>query len=403
MRTCGLPYKKLLLTIFILINFSVTVTAQRIATGKVLTEENNPVAGATVFISNTSNGTETSSDGSFKIKLPTDRHQLVVFSPGFSPQSTIINSDQAIDNLLITLQPTADPADAVYQIDRSHWRKHEQWFRDQLLGTSDYASSCVIQNPEVLRFLDLSGQNIRKVIALAPLIIDNKKLGYRLTYQLEELRYDYVKNQCQFSGFALFKDLEGSDKEKKRWEEARYAVYKGSLMHFMRSLYAQRLPENGFEVRRLEKRVNEEKKKLAESMYRGFNVKTSAPSAVDGYTAENHRRLLEQDDTLRIFSNHLLSGDSIAKRIDSATTLLEFNGYLAVSYFKAETADEFQRQFPFEDTKQQSEMLLWHRRPVMLASSGAYYPPADLLIGGYWGWREKLATLLPNDYQPPRN
>lgn len=403
MRVSELPYKTLFFTVFFLACLSVSLTAQRLAKGKVLTDENKPIAGATVFISNTSNGTESASDGSFSIKLPTDRHQLVVFSPGFSPATTVINNDDAITSLSITLQPTAEPPNTIYQIDRNHWRKHEQWFRDQLLGTSDYASACVIQNPEVLRFLDLSGQNVRKVIALAPLIIDNKKLGYRLTYQLEELRFDYVKNQCQFSGFALFKDLEGNEKEKQRWAENRYEVYKGSLLHFMRSLYTKRLLENGFEVRRLEKKVNEEKKKLAESMYRGFNVKTTTPSSVDGYTAENHRRLLDQDDTLRIVSNHLLSGDSITKRLDSTTAQIEFNGYLSVSYFKEETADAFQRQFPFEDTKQKSEMLLWNRRPVILVSSGAYYPPADLLIGGYWGWREKLATLLPNDYQPPRN
>ena len=48
-----------------------------------------------------------------------------------------------------------------------------------------------------------------------------------------------------------------------------------------------------------------------------------------------------------------------------------------------------------------SELLLINGRPVEVLANGSYFNPEDLLSSGWWGWWEKMGTMLPFDYQPP--
>jgi hypothetical protein len=49
------------------------------------------------------------------------------------------------------------------------------------------------------------------------------------------------------------------------------------------------------------------------------------------------------------------------------------------------------------------ESQCWLLTPaaVLVAANGSYYPPQELFTSGYWAKSEKIANLLPLDYELP--
>ena len=74
-------------------------------------------------------------------------------------------------------------------------------------------------------------------------------LGYELHLDLRTFRLDYQSKQMSYLATNYFKPVGGaSAKEQRRFERNRKTVYYGSSLHFMRSLIADSLAENGFQV-----------------------------------------------------------------------------------------------------------------------------------------------------------
>jgi hypothetical protein len=43
---------------------------------------------------------------------------------------------------------------------------------------------------------------------------------------------------------------------------------------------------------------------------------------------------------------------------------------------------------------------LVNNKSVIISADGSYYNVQDLLYEGFWGWWQRLATMLPYDYEP---
>ncbi|MFD2147208.1 hypothetical protein [Mucilaginibacter antarcticus] len=115
---------------------------------------------------------------------------------------------------------------------------------------------CLILNPDVL-YLTYS----KKRLALEAesdkfLVIDNRGLGYRVKFLLKNFKSDGISQVITYGGERLFEDLPGSAAQKKKWAAARDRAYYGSAMHFYRSLYTDKLKQEGFEVRQLTRYPN---------------------------------------------------------------------------------------------------------------------------------------------------
>jgi hypothetical protein len=46
----------------------------------------------------------------------------------------------------------------------------------------------------------------------------------------------------------------------------------------------------------------------------------------------------------------------------------------------------------------QSQLVLVNGLPIEIEANGSYYNPADLMSMGYWAWSEKIANMLPFDF-----
>jgi hypothetical protein len=379
--------------------------AQKLLRGVVLDEERNlPLPKASVFLNNTSIGTTANDEGRFELFIPAGRFDLIISSIGYVTHNESITTAALSDFITIKLKVKAPELETVIiePFEKDGWQKWGRWFIENFLGTSEYGRDSRIKNPEVLKFRNSRRTNELTVVALAPLVIENKALGYKLTYQLEAFRYNFQTRVLLYAGFPFFENMEGSDRKKRQWEKAREDVYFGSMLQFMRAIYRNRLKEEGFEVRRLQKIPNAEKQRIRAVYQRSVraDAKGRLVSAVNSDSSAYYNHIMSQDDYQSVIGQNILPGDSIAYAMHSTIAGLYFDDYLLVTYKHKTIPREFKQLFPKSSDAMMSEISLVNARPVEIYSNGSYFNPEDLLSSGYWGWWEKMGTMLPFDYQP---
>jgi len=390
------------------------LAAQTPLTGKVIAADTKqPIPAASVFLSNTSIGTVTDSKGLFAInRIPTGRFDLVVSCIGYETQVQTIGSNQVPNSLLISLRPKAKELDEVVveQYDKDGWDKWGNFFIESLIGTSAYAQDCKLKNPGVVKFRYSKKLNTLKAFADEALVIENKALGYTLRYQLTKFEYNYGERLFYYQGYPLFQEMVAKRKaQKQRWQAKREDAYTGSMMHFMRSLYRNRVIEEGFEIRRLIKMSDAEKKRvkiiqqarIAKMMANG-NVNAD-PLSENSDSAAYYRKVLQHPNEFDVLINKVLPGDSVAYAIDSTTAGLWFTNYLDVVYTRKREPDEYAAYLgkKYGEPKLISQVYLPNGRPVAISANGMYAETMDMITMGYWAWWEKLGNMLPFDYVVP--
>src|SRR6201996_3166933 len=226
-----------------------------------------PMAGVSIFLNGTSKGTVTRSDGTFSLAIPPGRYQLIASAIGYANYLIEISSHSLPPTMKITLHTSAEELASVTvePYVKDGWKKYGRTFLQYFIGTTANASDCTIKNKEALRFHWYLKSNQLAVTAVDPLLIENKALGYELEYRLERFVVDYASHIVSYYGYPLFRDIPTTDDDKKKkWENARELAYMGSMMHFMRSLYAHRVHDEGFLVRYPIPVSNLEKKRVKE-------------------------------------------------------------------------------------------------------------------------------------------
>ncbi len=256
------------------------------------------------------------------------------------------------------------------------------------------------------------------MLADDPLVIDNKELGYRLKYQLEDFRYNFQTHVLIFYGYTLFTELDKNGPSKKQLKN-REKAYNGSISHFMRSLYHDSLQAEGFEVYRMVKKPNLEKQRVR-SLYvhalKRDSTGTAAnrsgalhpavmnfgpPPGTSSDSATYYNHVLSEPDWLDEYGQATLNADSLLLNRDSLTRKLFFNNYLYVIYKKGKEDQDY-LDFNHENRPAyfpRSNLFLSARQPITIESTGNYYPPQTLMAIGYWAWNEKVGIMLPLDYK----
>ncbi|HLP72013.1 MAG TPA: SusC/RagA family TonB-linked outer membrane protein [Bacteroidales bacterium] len=84
--------KKVFLLLFVFLGLSLTLDAQRIITGKVTDENQNPLAGVSVMVKESTIGTLTESDGSFRLSVPESAKVLSFSFIGMKPTDVEIGT-----------------------------------------------------------------------------------------------------------------------------------------------------------------------------------------------------------------------------------------------------------------------------------------------------------------------
>jgi hypothetical protein len=146
----------------------------------------------------------------------------------------------------ITLNPKPLMLREVVISSAADWKKNYEAFRRDFIGTDENAKSCFVMNPHVLNITYNPTKQLLHADADEFLVVENKALGYRVKYLVNDFKIDKISGIVSREGQQLFEDLPGSAAQKKKWHKKREEAYYGSAMHFYRSLYADKLKEEGF-------------------------------------------------------------------------------------------------------------------------------------------------------------
>lgn len=402
--------------------------------GKVIdAETNKAIPGVSVYINNSFLGTSTDVNGEFILSsIPPGAYRLVFSHVGYETIVESISSTDLKDNYLISLKVIPDELKEVVVTGKpkSGWRKWGSFFLNSFIGSSKYALNCYIQNREALHFYYSAEDNILKVSAKEPLIIENRALGYKITMNFIGYSYNFSNRNLYYEFYSKFDYLEPEDNtELRRWRNNRRDVYYGSLTHFLRTLFDSTWQKEGFEIRRFGKPSNPEFERIKDSMQVNtlllqlitgtFDPKQKKPGTIlpPIDTVSYYKKvLLEYAGSDKLFPG-LLHFNQFAQRRDSNSLVLNFDSYLHVTYTKVKEPIEYamitgkyrpgqqvirgrlNSQAVYEPEDQVSTLQLYNKAPVQVFFNGNYNN-TNLLLDGYWGWYQKVATLLPYDYKP---
>src|SRR5690348_3577310 len=340
-------------------------SAYYLVKGKVIDKNTSmPLAGASVFAQNTTIGEATDSSGNFKIWLPQGGYSLVTTFTGYETQSIRVNASSDNDSLLFELNPEEKSLETV-TISISNevedgWQQYGTFFTNNFIGQSAFSKLCFIKNPEVLHFYFYKKRNSLKVMAKEPLMVDNYALGYTIKFAIDSFTTNYNSQTNLFICYPLFTEMKGTPGQRQMWKANREKAYKGSMLHFMRSLYSQTLEDNGFEIQFIVNNNGEDYPVKPGNVYGALNYKKDdSTKTVEFYPNQNRVALI-------------------------------YNDYPEKAYTEIDTTANKNFQL--------STLIFPGGEKFFIDENGYFYDQEDLITNGYLGFR-KIGDMLPYNYQ----
>lgn len=323
-----------------------------------------PMVAASVFAENTTLGTVTDSEGNFNIKLPSGGYDLVITYTGYRTESMRISNAAAAEKITIKLKEKEKELETVSVVSSNEvadgLAKYGSFFNEQFIGKTANSARVTIQNPEVLHFFFSKRKNRLKITATEPLIIKNNAFGYNIKYTLDSFTHEYNSEVSTYTGSPLFEEMEGDSIQKSQWEAVRRLSYKGSLLHFMRSVFNKDLKAQKFEIQFLAK----------------LNGKDEAFNLKNPYSALNY----EKDDSTQ------------------TVMIMPTMKDVGVLFSGKRPPAAYLRENPGEPAQLRFSLLSFApKETIVIEQNGYFYDQNDISISGYWTW-EKVGDQLPYDY-----
>jgi hypothetical protein len=377
-------------------------------------------------------------DGSFYIpSIPSGHYELIISCPGYKSQRIDILSNTVPPNLSIYLTPlnkTIEEVVGVPKDDSIVWNEWGDLFLELLYGYSPFAKKMSLTNPEKVRLSYNRVTNELIARATEPLVLENNALGYSISYELNEFKYQFNKGLIACDGYALLKEMNAKSlKEYNNWVSNRRDAFNGSSLHFFQSLYRNLLAENKFQVRRVFSVENAERKRVVNLIDSLKKNKTSGMIADPHFTPRRkdpsgdsltyYQKVLHQNSVFDSIDVNELRADSIAYAIDTLTLGFQFSAPLHISYPYNKTMSREIRKiynviffFPELPTiqgrpqviskiavnstlKETLNNKLTTKNEILVFANGTFYPSEDLKIDGHWNYWEGLSMLLPLSYE----
>jgi hypothetical protein len=347
----------------ILVISTLTAKAQFTVSGKVIdSASRDPLRGASVFCQNTTIGTTTTKEGEFTLQLKSGGYELIISFTGYQTRQLRINhSDSRIPDIELIKEEKSLGEVFIKSNNevKDGWEKYGSFFTEHFIGTTPNAVSCVLLNPEVLKFYFLKRSNKLRVMASEPLQINNMALGYKLNYQLDSFVYYYNTDINLYRGFCLYSEMEGPDSIRKTWTANREKAYYGSKLQFMRSYYDSSVLEDGFTV-----------------------------DMLDEFDAKKFNRVTDLYDT------------SYYGALDSTMQIeIWYPRKISVTYTKKKPEPEYLKKFGMPKNVSTQISYIDLTDGIAIKENGYFYDQKNWISQGYWSWKN-LGDQLPYDYNP---
>ena len=312
--------------LFVLVGYK--LSAQTLITGIVSDSVNIPVTNAAVYISKTTIGTITDQKGAYLISIPQQgEFELTASFIGYKTKSVIVfaNGNRQVINIKLSLNPILLNEVTVRSKNKYSLKDCTDFFI-LFIGENENSRSCKVVNPEDLHLYRDPNNNYLRGFSVKPLKIENKALGYSITYDLIDFNYNLIDSILRFSGYCYFRPMKGSARNVRKWNRNRLIAFYGSRMHFLRSLYSDSISSDNFKIfecnfdhlKNIISPVNQidfhNLKPAIKSQYLPLYSKTpllitytdnhpELSSGILGFQSQEYKSTLIFSDTLKVFQN----------------------------------------------------------------------------------------------------
>ena len=216
--------------------------------GYVYDHNGEALENAMVYIVNSAVGTYTDSLGYYEIysvnlKQFTLAVQYIGYISSTKNYNLTLNQDGWY-NFKLKKHSIIKNREVIVEGDNREWKRLYKKFMSAFLGESYAAEECEVKKPEYLEIIKT--ENMIYAWTTKPLILINKYTGYKVLLDITEAKL-HPNGSLAWNLYPKFELLEAkSDEEAIKWVKNRKYVYRFSLRHFFKSLYEEKLSQNGF-------------------------------------------------------------------------------------------------------------------------------------------------------------
>lgn len=358
-------------TAFLLI--STGVNAQ-VVKGKVVdAATGDPIPRASVYLRGSSKGTTSNTLGEFIFYTNETKTPLMISSLGYQPD-TISNYNGKTLTVKLSRRAQVLREVMVGHIVTTR-EKQMKIFLTQFIGPRN--KDCIISNADDINFTYHQKTKTLEATVNQPLIIHNKKLGYKITYFLTAFSYSpkaaqyptetFYHMQTSYKGNYVFEEdtLGLTTAEIKKIRKARDRAYYGSRMHFIRLVLAGMNWDKSW-VNDLEKTKFNYGFSNIDSTYKGYKF---------NFVLNNIRANKEQ-----ILNNIIVHTDE-KWYTGRPSAFITYDG------------------FEHSHVTFESGEILFKRRADAVPLTPISYKESNLIWSGKMG-EERVNELLPFDFEP---
>ena len=362
--------------------------AQVTISGQVLNASGNaPVSKASVYINNSTIGTATAEDGTYTLTgVNPGVYEIIVSHVGFEVVAYKVEVKSAALRLTFKLEPKVKQMRDILVVTPSQREKWMIVLKENFLGQTIAADKSKILNEEDIFFEKGQKKNIIKAFSEVPLIIENKELGYRVYFELQEFFYDAEQGRTLFYGFSRYEEMGDPDSEPSRkFRRNREKTYRGSTLHFYHSLLSDALAKEGFTTY-ITRPSDTTQNSKPNTFVNGNTVTVSAKTPQLAFAVSR---------------NDILFKDSN----DTTSFYLRWSGTLQVRYkYDPYYKESLKRKFFVAGDMPQGFQsgIVMIEAPAYLDPNGVLLNPLAVQFSGFWSY-EKLANMLPINYRPEKN
>ena len=395
----------LFLTLLLIFSFG-HLSGQSKLKGRVIdASSGEPLPFATIYFNSTTNGATSDEKGQFEISVNPAYLELIISFIGYKT----INYKVDINSLKHTFKfEMMQENNELEEVEVSSERG-EQWYRNledftrNFIGSSSTAIGAKITNPKVLQFSFDPESMLFEAKAKAPLIIENKSLGYRIDYTLVDYMHNYQSKKMSYLGYSKFTEMDGGKSKKKKWAKNRKKAYLGSSQHFLKTLSNQTVKEEGFIIHELKRIPNpnlpneEEIKKAKEELIALHGNRDKLK------LSESSRSILRRSKAPKlvdVLNPNELGYRSFVKMEDDFNSKISFEDYWQVRYNNEQEDEHYIPPGKISPSRNefQISIITMTVKEAVFNKYGVLKKPLALIFEQYWAF-EKVGDMLPLDYQ----
>lgn len=382
-------------TVLLFFLLSYSAFSAQLVKGTVVDHTGHRISDVNIYLDGTKMGTVSKEDGTFTLNLSTQKYGNLVFQKE-NYETFAIGLPDVINKTLKVLLTKTNAIEEIRLVPYTPeaYQNYINYFLDTFIGNN--REDVRIKNQRSLKFSYDKKNKLLKVKAPNTLIIENKNLGYEINYNLITFSADFNSKMVNYTGTSFFKETKNTDKVKLN----RMNAYEGSLLHFFRSIYNNKMVEAGFIVNQVVRIPNpkypSEEELNTLKNYLELVTKPDLNTIPENIREIASRKNAESPYMLAIVKTKIPDSDYV-KRQDGQV-FLEFKDILQVNYPKFYYELKGKEFVKRTNRNILSSFLHSEGESFEVSKEGNITTPDQLINEGDFS-KNKIENMLPLDYQ----